>query len=162
MSLIQHDGGRLVGVTSVRCSSVADLDPTTLYRILRLRTEVFVVEQECPYPELDGRDLEPSARQLWIEGQDASVLATLRLLRDDDGVARIGRVATAPSARGEGLGGLLMRRALEFAGDADTVLDAQSYLADWYARFGFVRDGEDYVEDGIPHVPMRRRLQSDR
>jgi ElaA protein len=138
---------------------VAALDPVTLYRILALRSEVFVVEQDCVYADPDGRDLEPDARQLWIE-QDGAVVATLRLLRDPDGRARIGRVATAASARGSGLAAALMRRALELAGDREIVLDAQTYLFDWYRRFGFVRDGADYVDDGIPHVPMRRALQS--
>jgi ElaA protein len=144
-------------VDAVRSASVAELDPITLYAILQLRTDVFVVEQECPYPELDGRDLEPDARQLWIE-QDGAVVATLRLLRDD-GEARIGRVATAPPVRGTGLAAQLMQRALELVAaddpEADIVLDAQSYLAKWYERFGFRRDGDEYVEDGIPHVPMR-------
>jgi ElaA protein len=151
----------VTSTTSVRSSSLSDLDPVTLYRILRLRTDIFVVEQECPYPELDGRDLEPTARQVWLARDDGDVVATLRLLRDDDGAARIGRVATAAAARGEGLAAVLMQHAIELAGDADVVLDAQSYLHDWYARFGFVRDGADYIEDGIPHVPMRRRLQSE-
>jgi ElaA protein len=143
----------------VQDAVVAALDPVTLYRILALRSEVFVVEQDCVYADPDGRDLEPDARQLWIE-QDGAVVATLRLLRDPDGRARIGRVATAASARGSGLAAALMRRALELAGDREIVLDAQTYLFDWYRRFGFVRDGADYVDDGIPHVPMRRALQS--
>ena len=134
---------------------LAELDPVTLYRILALRADVFVVEQDCVYADPDGRDLEPDARQLWIE-QDSSVIATLRVLRDPDGTARIGRVATARSARGSGLAAALMRRALELAGEGEIVLGAQSYLVDWYRRFGFERDGADYVEDGIPHVPMRR------
>jgi ElaA protein len=146
---------------AVHAARLADLDPTTLYRILRLRTDIFVVEQECAYPELDGRDLEPSARQLWIARADGEVVATLRLLRDDDGTARIGRVATALSARGEGLAALLMRHAIDLAVDADIVLDAQTQLFAWYERFGFVRNGADYIEDGIPHVPMRRHLQSE-
>lgn len=134
---------------------LAELGPVTLYRILALRADVFVVEQDCVYADLDGRDLEPDARQLWIE-QDARVVATLRLLNDADGTARIGRVATAASARGRGFAAALMRRALEITGDREIVLGAQAYLVDWYAAFGFVRDGADYVEDGIPHVPMRR------
>ena len=144
---------------TVRDAATADLDAVTLYRILKLRTDVFVVEQQCPYPELDGRDLEPTARQLWIEG-DHYVLATLRLLRDPDGTARIGRVATAQDARGAGLAAELMTSAMELAGEGEVVLDAQSYLEGWYARFGFVRAGEEYLEDGIPHVPMRRHLGS--
>jgi ElaA protein len=132
-----------------------ELEPATLYRILQLRTDVFVVEQDCAYPELDGRDLEDDARQLWIE-HDGAVAATLRLLADLDGAARIGRVATRPDARGDGLAALLMTHALELAVGHDVVLEAQTYLTGWYARFGFVPDGDEYVEDGIPHVPMRR------
>jgi ElaA protein len=150
-------------VATVRDARLVQIEPQTLYRLLRLRTDVFVVEQQCAYPELDGRDLEPDARQLWIErGED--VVATLRLLRDPDGPARIGRVATAASARGEGLAALLMTRALELAGDGEVVLEAQAYLEGWYARFGFVRAGVDYLDDGIAHVPMRRaarHLQSE-
>ena len=138
----------------IRDSAAAELDAVSLYKILKLRVDVFVVEQQCAYAELDGRDLEPGARQLWIEAAD-EVIATLRVL--DDGVAlRIGRVATAPSARSGGHAGRLMERALELAADRDVVLDAQSYLQGWYERFGFVRSGDEFVEDGIPHVPMRR------
>jgi ElaA protein len=138
----------------VRDASLAELDPRTLYAILALRSEVFVVEQDCVYLDADGRDLEPGARQLWIE-EDGTVVATLRLLADAAGTARIGRVATAKTARGRGRAADLMRRALELAAGQEVVLGAQTYLFDWYAGFGFVRDGDDYVEDGIPHVPMR-------
>ena len=145
-------------VTSVRDAATADLDAPTLYRILALRVDVFVVEQECAYPELDGRDLEPGTRQLWI-AEGNGVLATLRLLRDPSGQVRIGRVATTPSARGTGLAEQLMRRAIELAGPTEIVLDAQAYLVDWYVRFGFEVAGAQYLEDGIAHVPMRRSVQ---
>lgn len=140
----------------VRDAATADLDARTLYGILALRAAVFVVEQNCVYLDPDGRDLEPGARQLWIE-RDGTVAATLRLLRDPDGSARIGRVATAATARRAGLAEALMRRALELVPAGDVRLGAQSYLEGWYARFGFVRDGDDYLEDGIPHLPMRLR-----
>jgi ElaA protein len=144
----------------------ADLDAGTLYRILQLRVDVFVVEQQCPYRELDGRDLEPGARWLWAADGDA-VIATLRILREDSGTARIGRVATARGARASGVATVLMRHALDAldsdAGSADhpiagieVVLDAQSPLVDWYQRFGFEPDGAEFVEDGINHLPMRR------
>jgi ElaA protein len=135
-----------------------DLPPRTLYAILALRSDVFVVEQDCPYLDPDGRDLEAGARQLWVE-RDGAVVATLRLL-SADGTLRIGRVATARSARGQGLAGRLMKRALQLAGDREVVLGAQAYLEKWYGGFGFVRDGDDYVEDGIPHLPMRLRRGS--
>ena len=140
----------------VRDAAVAELDAVTLYRILALRSAVFVVEQNCVYLDPDGRDLEPAARQLWIEDQDGEVVATLRLLVDDDGRYRIGRVATADTARSRGLAALLMNRVLELVGDAPAVLGAQTYLVDWYTRFGFVPSGDEYIEDGIPHTPMTR------
>lgn len=142
-------------MANLRSETTDAIEPATLYRLLQLRVDVFVVEQDCVYPELDGRDLEPGARQLWIE-EDGAVLATLRLLRDDDRTLRIGRVATALPARSRGLARLLMDEALRQADDAEVVLDAQSQLQGWYARFGFVACGAEYVEDGIPHIPMRR------
>ncbi|WP_209560218.1 GNAT family N-acetyltransferase [Frigoribacterium sp. PvP032] len=156
----------------IRISSVAQIDPLRLYDLLRLRVDVFVVEQECAYPELDGRDVEPDAVMLWAE-EDDEVLATVRLLVDhadggdddsvDDGgddALRIGRVATAPAARGRGLAADLMRLALERADGRLVRLDAQAHLEGWYARFGFAVDGPGFLEDGIPHVPMSRAATS--
>ncbi len=154
--------GRLgkVDEMQLRAERLVDIDPIALYRILKLRVDVFVVEQDCAYPELDGRDAEPHAIQLWAE-EDGSVLATLRLLRDDDQTRRIGRVATAVEARSRGLARLLMDEALRLAEGSDVVLDAQSQLEAWYGRFGFERSGPEFVEDDIPHVPMHRRALRD-
>jgi len=142
-------------VPLVRAAPTTAIDHPTLYAILALRSAVFVVEQNCVYQDLDGRDLEPDAQQLWIE-QGGAVVAALRLLTDPGGELHIGRVITAPAARGQGLASTLMWRALELAGDAPVEIKAQSYLRDWYARFGFAQTGAEFVEDGIPHVPMRR------
>ena len=84
----------------LRLAAPSDLDAGTLYRILQLRVDVFVVEQQCPYLELDGRDLEPGARWLWAT-EGGAVIATLRILREDRATARIGRVATAAAGQGE-------------------------------------------------------------
>lgn len=138
---------------SVCSAPLADLEPALLYRILQLRVDVFVVEQHCAYPELDGRDLEAGTRHWWVE-EDGAVVACLRTLAEPGGGARIGRVAVAPAARGRGLAGVLVAAALE-AVDRPVVLDAQAQLVDWYARLGFAVDGEPFTEDGIPHVPMR-------
>jgi ElaA protein len=138
---------------TVRVARFADLDPATLYGILRLRVDVFVVEQKCPYPELDGRDTEPGTRHLWIGDEP---VAYLRLLAEPNDVSRIGRVAVARHARGGGHAARLMAHALDIVGDGPCVLEAQSYLEDFYARYGFAKAGPPYVEDGIPHVPMRR------
>ncbi|ANS26648.1 acetyltransferase family protein [Rhodococcus opacus] len=106
------------------------IDPATLYRIMVLRTDVFVFEQGIvSEPELDGRDLEP----------------TLHL----------GRVATAAPARGRGLAGQLLEAVFE-AFPAPIEISAQAYLENWYGRYGFRRTGENYLEAGIDHLPMRR------
>jgi ElaA protein len=148
---------------TVHDALLVELDPTTLYAILRLRSEVFVIEQECLYRDADGRDLEPEARHVWISDEDSSgddaIRAYLRVLRDPDGSARVGRVVTAPQDRGAGLAGELMLRALELSAGRDVVLEAQSYLVSWYARFGFEATGPEYLEDGIAHTPMRRPAQ---
>jgi ElaA protein len=134
-----------------------ELDVPTLYALLRLRVDVFVVEQACPYRELDGRDLEPGTRHLWLGPSRGEPVAYLRLLTEPDGTARIGRVCTAVKARGAGLSSVLVAAALDLVGDdRPCVLDAQSYLVDFYRRFGFAPTGDEYVEDGIPHVPMLR------
>ena len=131
------------------------LDARTTYRLWQLRESVFVVEQQCPYAELDGRDLEPGTLHVWVQ-DDAAPVAYLRILDDGSAPARIGRVLVASSARGKGLADALMRRALDEIGVRDSVLDAQSYLADWYRKFGYERTGTEFLDDGIPHIPMRR------
>ncbi|RAO27466.1 UPF0039 protein [Micromonospora noduli] len=141
--------------TELRTASFADLNARTLHDLLKLRIDVFVVEQNCPYPELDGRDVEPGTRHVWLTEGDAP-LAYLRILADPDGVARIGRVVVAPAARGGGHAGRLMTAALEVVGNRSCVLEAQSHLVAFYARHGFTVSGPEYVEDGIPHTPMRR------
>lgn len=151
-------------------SPLADMHPAVLYRVLQLRTDVFVVEQSCPYPELDGRDLEPGSLMVWASEEpgsgsesasrtDAAVVAVLRILRDESAL-RIGRVAAHTSQRGTGLAVRLFGFALEecarVAPELPIVLDAQEPLESWYERNGFTRSGETFVEDGIPHVPMTR------
>lgn len=141
----------------VRSARLAELDPRTLYRLLQLRVDVFVVEQACAYPELDGRDLERDAVHWWAqEGED--VLAALRVLVEPDGSRRIGRVVSAPGARSRGLAADLMRQALASIGTGTVVLHAQSHLEGWYARFGFAASGPGFMEDGIPHIPMHLDL----
>ena len=131
-----------------------ELAPRTLLGILALRQEVFVVEQNCAYPDIDPRDAEAETLQLWLEDGDGRVVSTLRLLTEGGGGHRIGRVATLAAARGRGYSGALVRRAIERSGPP-IVLSAQAYLVDWYARFGFEVCGDRWVEDGIEHAPMR-------
>ena len=141
---------------AIRTAAFADLDVDTLYALLRLRVDVFVVEQACAYAELDGRDTEPTALHCWIDDGDGPV-AALRILREPDGSARIGRVVTASSARHRGLAAALVKHAVAITAPAPVVLGGQRYLQDWYRSLGFELDGPEYLEDGIPHVPMRLR-----
>ncbi|KQS66815.1 hypothetical protein ASG41_10365 [Modestobacter sp. Leaf380] len=131
----------------------ADLTPLELYGLLELRVDVFVVEQTCPYPELDGRDTEPGTVHVWV-AEDGVPVSCIRVLENGEDRA-IGRVATAQGARGRGLSAQLIARGLELCAGRTVDIGAQAYLEAWYGRFGFVRSGEDYLEDGIPHLPMR-------
>jgi ElaA protein len=141
-------------VTTIHDRPASALPPELLYEILRLRSEVFVVEQAAAYLDLDGRDLEPGTRQLWIEA-DGVVVATARVL-DDGAARRIGRIATAPAHRRRGLAAALVEHFVATT-DGPWRLDAQAHLAAWYERLGFVVDGDEYDDgDGIRHVPMIR------
>jgi ElaA protein len=130
------------------------LDIATAYAVWRLRQDVFVVEQECAYSDLDGRDDEPGTRHVLLRSGD-QLLGYARVLDDGD-VWRIGRVALARGARGRGLGDVLIDTALQVSKGRDVVLDAQSPLAGWYATFGFEVSGPEFLDDGIPHLPMRK------
>jgi ElaA protein len=143
-----------------RVAALGDMDSLTLYGLLRLRVDVFVVEQACRYAELDGRDPDPATVHMWLEGDAPDrPVAYLRVLDEPEGCARIGRVAVARDARGAGLAGRLVEAAVNRIGDRPCVLDAQSHLVGFYEQFGFVATGPEFVEDGIPHVPMRREPQ---
>ena len=144
---------------ALRRSWAQDLDAKLLYELLKLRVEVFVVEQACPYPELDGRDLLAETRHFWLESPDGEVICTLRLMEEHTGgskVVRIGRVCTKRSARGQGHTSRLLQAAIAEVGDYPCRIDAQTYLEEMYSRHGFVRDGDEFLEDGIPHVSMLR------
>lgn len=130
-----------------------ELTTRQLYAILRLRVDVFVVEQNCPYPELDGQDLLATTRHFWLGDVDSY----LRVSAETDGAYRVGRVVTAKHARGRGLAAKLMTEALAVIGDRDSVLDAQNYARGFYEKHGYVAEGDEFDEDGIPHIRMWRR-----
>jgi ElaA protein len=140
---------------AVRRAAWHELDPRTLHDLVRLRVDVFVVEQGCPYPELDGRDVEPATEHWWTS-DDQGPTSYLRVLAEPDGSGRVGRVVTRLDARGRGLGGRLMDEVLAVHGHRTLVLDAQVYVTAFYEARGFEATGPEYLDDGIPHVPMRR------
>ena len=126
-----------------------------LYAALRLRAAVFVVEQDCPYLDPDGRDLEDTTQHLWVRGDDGVIASYVRVLTEPDGTLRIGRVVTHPAHRGGRRAGALIDAALEGV-TIPVVLAAQSHLTHVYERHGFIPDGDEFLDDGIPHTPMRR------
>jgi ElaA protein len=142
----------------VRVAAFDDLDARTAYLIWALRESVFVVEQECPYQELDGRDLEPGTRHVWVppaSSRDRGPVGYLRVLDEGDH-ARIGRLVVGREHRGHGVADALMRTALALVGPRPSRLDAQSHLTGWYSRLGYAQDGDEFLDDGIRHVPMAR------
>jgi ElaA protein len=138
---------------------ITALDPLTAYSLWKLRQDVFVVEQECPYPDLDGRDLEPGTRHVVMEDDSGAVVGCARVL-DDGHSWRIGRVALHPTVRGQGWADRLMEAALQVCPDREVILDAQTPLVGWYERLGFEVTGQEFLDDGIPHLPMRRAVVS--
>jgi ElaA protein len=133
----------------------AELTVRELYAIMALRQRVFVVEQNCPYLDADGVD--DIARHLWAE-QGGAIAAYLRIVPAGVKFAEvsIGRVITAPEARGTGLGRELMKRGIAAAGHVPIRIGAQAHLEKFYGELGFQRASDVYDEDGIPHVEMTR------
>ncbi len=145
------------------CKHHTELSAQQLYAILRLRAEVFVVEQQCVYLDVDGQDLLGDTCHL-MAWQEEQLVAYLRLLDpiQQGGNVVIGRVVTAPSIRSRGIGRELMVHALEHAEKKwpgqPIYLSAQAHLQGYYGRYGFEPVGAMYLEDGIPHIGMRRDL----
>ena len=145
------------------CKPFAELTPAELYAAMALRQEVFIVEQNCPYLDADGKDL-----QSWhLLGRDEAgkLLAYVRIL--PIGISypeypSIGRVVTSPAARGKGYGKELMEVAIEtlyrLFGPSPIKIGAQTYLLKFYESLGFRSTGEEYLEDGIPHTKMVREV----
>jgi ElaA protein len=134
-----------------------DLTPHELYAILQLRSEVFVVEQNCVYQDMDNKDLSAWLLMGWEEGK---LLAHTRLLPPGLSYeeASIGRVVSSPSARGRGIGRELMIKSIEtiyiLYGQGPIRIGAQLYLQSFYASLGFLPEGEIYLEDNIQHIIM--------
>jgi ElaA protein len=141
------------------CKAYHELSRDELYELLKLRQVVFVVEQACSYLDLDDKDRR--AWHLW-SASGSEFEAYLRYFAPGElfAEASLGRIVTAPARRRGGLGRALVaeglaRLARQF-GPCPVRIGAQSYLERFYASFGFERCGPEYVEDGIPHLPMRR------
>ncbi len=151
-----------------RRAHLSDIDPRTVYLLAKLRQDVFTLEQGATHGDLDGRELEEGTVLLWIEvpteearacGLEREPVALIRVLSQDDGSMRIGRLAVRTRYRRDGYGRRIMRAALdvthELRPDAEVHIDAQAYLEKWYLSMGYETIGEQFLEAGIEHVPMR-------
>jgi ElaA protein len=134
-----------------------DISKEEFHDIISLRIEVFVVEQDCPYQELDG--LDKDAYHLILKEKDV-IIGTMRLLKPGvvyDELA-IGRVVSSPKHRGKGLGHKMMTFAMDYIRNelklTEVRLSAQSHLTNYYEKYNFVKTGKEYLEDGIPHSEM--------
>lgn len=143
------------------CAPFSQVSTTTLYQLLQLRQEVFIVEQRCCYLDCDGKDL--LAHMVWCTDADGLPVAHTRLLPQGvsyPAYASIGRVAASAAVRGQGLGYALMVYSIEqlFAlwGAQDIKIGAQAYLQEFYQSLGFEDLQRPYLEDGIPHLEMLR------
>ncbi len=146
--------------SSVVRKAWSELTTDELYAFLKLRTDVFFLEQKIDEEELDDRDQEPTTEHLWIADADGTA-AYLRVLVDDEPTFRdarrlFGRVVVRPDRRGEGLAQTLVAEVMRSYGGEPMVLHAQEYIAPLYAKFGFEAHGERYVEAGLPHILMYR------
>lgn len=140
-----------------------DLSTNELYDALKLRIDVFVVEQSCFYPDLDDLDRHSETLHLYCY-QNGKMAAYLRILAKGQSYAEypsIGRVIIAPHARGSGLGHVLMEEALKacayYFTKQDIKISAQEHLELYYNKHGFSRNSEMYLEDGIPHISMIKK-----
>ena len=130
-----------------------------LYEMLQLRSEVFVVEQSCPFQDMDGAD----QKAMHLMGtKNGKLVAYARCFAAGEKFAEasIGRVVTHMSARGDGIGHVLIResiaRLLQHWGPQPIRIGAQARLEKFYNQHGFVQNGQPYIEDGIPHIEMLR------
>jgi ElaA protein len=131
------------------------LTAQTLYQLLRLRAEVFVVEQNCVYQDLDDLDIAPETQHLWLTAPNGEIASYLRVLKESNECPfRISRVVTARAYRKKGYAAQLIQHVIT---DFPTpiILHAESYLKQWYEKLGFIVTSQEFLIDGIPHYTMQ-------
>lgn len=145
------------------CKHFNDLSAEEFHDIVQLRINVFIVEQNCPYPEIDGKD--KNAFHVFGKNEENKIVAVSRII--PPGISydecSIGRVASSSTTRLIGCGIDLMGYSIEkinsIYGKSDIRISAQEYLKSFYEKFGFVKVSDSYLEDDIPHIEMLRKIQ---
>ena len=140
---------------SIVIKSFEELNTKELYQLLKLRIDVFVVEQNCPYPELDYKD--QMSQHYWMM-DNGEMTTYLRVYERERSVYGIGRIVTNPNFRGKGLGRQLIQKAIgdikALSGVSKILIQAQAHLTHYYESFGFEICSEEYLEDDIPHIDL--------
>ena len=136
--------------------SFEELNKAELYQIIQLRIAVFIVEQDCPYPDLD--DMDQDAQHLWIEDA-GEIVCYLRVNPAGSRFSEpsLGRIVTKKSHRNRGLAEKLIKKAIDLVCEKESRairISAQCYLEKYYEKFGFIKASEEYLEDDIPHIEM--------
>lgn len=137
-----------------------ELSTAEFHDIIQLRLAVFVVEQDCVYQDLDGKDR--TALHIIGKNDEDAIVATARILHENSKKVIIGRVVVEKNFRKYGLGKELMKQSISeiirLYGNIQINIAAQKYLLNFYSSLGFVSSGKEYLEDGIPHVEMNLNL----
>lgn len=142
-----------------------ELSNTELYKILRLRNDIFIVEQKCPYDDIDGKDIK--CLHLFLEDKD-KVLGYLRIIPKGISFSQpsIGRVLVRKEYRGKGIARDMMLKAIQFIkkswNEKEIKISAQVYLKEFYKGLGFISVSDTYLDDGIPHVDMIYNAESEK
>ena len=141
-----------------QCAAFSALSGKQIYAILKARCEVFVVEQNCIFLDIDGRDETALHLMAWTESDGLAAYLRIHGPKTSFKEASLGRVLTTKIFRGTGIGRQLLEQGLKHLAahypNQPVRIGAQSYLTDFYGSFGFVADSEEYIEDGIAHVEM--------
>ncbi|MBC3179155.1 GNAT family N-acetyltransferase [Corynebacterium lujinxingii] len=138
--------------------SLDEMTPQQVHQLYKLRVDVFVAEQNCPFNEIDDQDADPETKHILALLDDDTLAGCARVFPTETG-SRFGRFVVHPGHRGSGLGPQIVRAGIEyteqFAGDL--IVEAQSGLVGYYEQFGLVAEGEEFLDTGVPHRRMRLR-----
>lgn len=138
--------------------SLDEMTPREVHQLYKLRVDVFVAEQNCPFNEIDDQDADPETKHILALLDDDTLAGCARVFPTETG-ARFGRFVVHPDHRGSGIGPEIVRAGIEYTErfPGDLIVEAQSGLVGYYEQFGLVAEGEEFLDTGIPHRRMRLR-----